>query len=248
MLRYGFLAGLVMAAVIACSSATCGAKACVGSHKATARSKAYVKKKAMKPSGAKSGAGPGREMAMEKREVTMVPGLTVAPVSVIKQRGHVNNLCEENEMMLTLVRQSGGMETFGDYKVAYVMGQPEGWYELQGDQLVWRDPAPGETVHLETVVLDAFTGKWMPVPGVTLDIVGQDGNTVETHELIMLWHPMADHYGYNYSIPAGTYNLHIHAPVPPMGRHSKELGQRFSAPIDATFTGVVINPDQLPKL
>jgi hypothetical protein len=83
--------------------------------------------------------------------------------------------------------------------------------------------------------------------GVTLDVVDQQGNVMQSQALNYLWHPMISHYGNNYKIPdAGTYTLRVRAPAPNFWRHSKELGDRFTQPVDVSFTNVQITPKAAP--
>jgi len=177
----------------------------------------------------------------------ILPGLSVASISAIQQRGHVDNMCEEAAMMQDMVKQKGGQRTVGDYKVAYMLDHPEGWYEMTNGKLTWRPPAAGETQHIEVAVMDSLTGKCLPMPQVTADVIDQSGSTVQSQQLMYLWHPMVDHYGANFSIPnAGTYSLRVRAPAPDFRRHDQQLGDRFTSPLDVTFTNVKITP-QTPE-
>jgi hypothetical protein len=167
----------------------------------------------------------------------------VATPTAINQRGHVNNMAEAQQMMMLLVQQKGGMSTFGDYMVAYVVESPKGWYEPSNGSLTWRPPAPTETQHIEAVIMDSLTGQMLPMTGVTLDVLDASGNVVQSQPLAFYWHPMADHYGANYSIPtAGSYTLRVKAPAPDIRRHSIKLGNRFADPLDASFANVQLTP------
>jgi hypothetical protein len=180
-----------------------------------------------------TGAGPGEAML----------SVTIAPVSVIEKRGHVDNMCESQEMMNNLVNQYGTMRTFGDYKVAYLAEAPKGWYEPTGGRITWRPPAQGETQHLDVVVLDSLTNTPIYMSGLTLDVVDSSGNVVQSRPLTYAWNPMASHYGANFSIPtAGTYSLRVRGPMPTFRRTSRALGNRFTAPLDATFSDVRLTP------
>ena len=188
----------------------------------------------------------------EKEEVTPPSGrgpteaaaaISIAPISAIRRRGHVDNMAEELAMMQQMVKEKGAERTFGDYRVAYMLDAPQGWYEMRDGKLTWRPPAPGETQHIEIAVLDSLTGKPLPMSPITVDVVDSQGNTVQSQQLAYIWDPMVDHYGANFSIPtAGTYTLRIRAPAPNILRHNQELGDRFTAPLDASFSDVRIGP------
>lgn len=165
-----------------------------------------------------------------------------ADASSIQSRGYVTNLCEEQVMADQLISQSGGQRVVSDYKVAYLLDPPKGWYMQQGNQLVWRAPAAGENQHIEAVVFDSLTGKTLPVTP-TLDVIDSQGRVVQSKQLQYLWHPFADHYGANYTIPCvGTYTLRVRAPIPNILRHDMKLGKRFTCPVDVSFAGVNIMP------
>ncbi len=190
-------------------------------------------KPAAKKSTAPVGAGPSNG--------TMPSG--VATPAAINQRGHVNNMCEAMQMMQLLVQQKGGMSTFGDYMLAYVVDAPKGWYETRDGSLAWRPPAPTETQHIEAVIMDSLTGQPLPMTGVTLDVLTPSGTVVQSQPLAFYWHPMGNHYGANYSIPtAGTYTIRVQAPAPDFRRHNIKLGNRLTDPVDASFTGVKLTP------
>ncbi|MEN6520944.1 MAG: hypothetical protein ABFD46_07320 [Armatimonadota bacterium] len=189
-------------------------------------------KKKTTPTTQPTGAGPAEAAA----------AISIAPISVIQQRGHVDNMGESQEMMMNSIKQSGGQSTVGDYQVAYMVNPPKGYYQTINGQLTWVPPAPGETQHIEVVVLDSLTGKPIPV-SPTLDVIDQSGNTVQSKQLSYFWHPMADHYGANFSIPtSGSYSIRVHAPAPDILRHDRNLGDRFTVPIDVTFSNVQLTP------
>lgn len=170
-------------------------------------------------------------------------GISVESISAIQQRGHSRNACEALAMTEQFVKQRGGQKTFGDYQVAYMLDPPKGWYEMKDGTLTWKPPAPGETQHIEVAVMDSLTGQPIPVGPITLDVVDQQGSVVQSQQLAYYWHPMADHYGANYSIPtAGSYNFRVRAPAPDFRRHDRAQGNRFTSPLDATFSSVSISP------
>lgn len=167
-------------------------------------------------------------------------------VQAIERRGYATNLCEVQTMLESFISERGGQQVSGDYRVVYLLDPPKGWYVPGNGSLVWRAPAPGETQHIEVAILDALTGQMLPITP-TVDVINQQGTVVQSEALTFLWHPMVAHYGENYSIPnAGAYSLRVRAPMPDFRRHDHELGDRFTTPVDVTFTGVQITPQQPP--
>ncbi|MBI2844190.1 MAG: hypothetical protein HYX78_12385 [Armatimonadetes bacterium] len=173
--------------------------------------------------------------------------ISIAPISAIRQRGHVANECEALTMLRQSIAESGGQNTFGDYQVAYMLDPPLGYYEMADGRLTWRPPAPGETQHIEAVVMDSLTGQPLPITP-TVEVVDQQGSVVQSKQLVYYWHPMAGHYGANFSVPtAGSYTLRVRAPAPDFRRHDRTMGERFTAPLDASFTDVRISPKAPPS-
>lgn len=164
----------------------------------------------------------------------------------ILQRGYVTNMAESELMLRHLIRVSGGEQVSGDYRVVYLTDPPRGWYTMDDNKLTWRAPAAGENVHLEVVILDSLTGKMLPITP-TLDVIDAAGNVVQSKRMNFIWHPLADHYGENYTIPAaGVYTLRVRAPAPNIWRHSRELGNRFTTPVDVEFRNVALTPKAVP--
>lgn len=193
--------------------------------------------KPTQPTTPPAGAGPGEAAT----------AISVAPISTIQQRGHVDNMCEAQVMMADFIKQRGGQRTVGDYQVVYLLDPPRGHYEQSNGRLTWVPPAPGENQHIEVVIMDSLTGKMVPVQSVTVDVLDQSGNVVQSKQLAYYWHPMADHYGANFSIPnSGDYSLRVRAPAPDIRRHNRDIGDRFTTPVDITFTSVQITPKTPP--
>lgn len=172
--------------------------------------------------------------------------ISVAPISAIQQRGHSANQCEAQVMLHKSIRESGGVRVFGDYQVAYMLDPPMGSYANVDGDVTWVPPAPTDTQHIEVVVMDSLTGQMLPIQP-TVDVIDQQGNVVQSKQLEYYWHPMAAHYGANFAIPtAGNYSLRVRAPMPNIRRHDRELGDRFTTPLDATFTNIRISPEAPP--
>ena len=53
----------------------------------------------------------------------------------------------------------GGRTTSGDWEVAYIVEPAEAWFETTGEEPTRREPAAGETHHLEIIPIDAATGQ-----------------------------------------------------------------------------------------
>jgi hypothetical protein len=53
-----------------------------------------------------------------------------------------------------IAAEGASVET-GDWRIAYIEEPAEGWFQMDQGHPVWRDPAPGETAHLEIIPIGA---------------------------------------------------------------------------------------------
>jgi hypothetical protein len=58
--------------------------------------------------------------------------------------------------------EEGGEQEVGDYRVGYIVEPAEGWWEGDPGNLTFREPAPGETNHIEILPFEARTGLLIP--------------------------------------------------------------------------------------
>lgn len=164
-----------------------------------------------------------------------------APISAIQARGHVENLCEEQAIGQAMISQNGAMCSSGDYKVAYTLDAPKGWYVMQNGRLTWQPPASCDTIHIDVMIMDSLTNKPLPIIP-TVDVIDQAGNTVQSKQLQYVWSPMVDHYGANLTVPTScSYTLRIHADTPCFARLDQTQGNRFTTPVDVTFRNVAMS-------
>ncbi|WP_309125730.1 iron transporter [Kocuria sp.] len=141
------------------------------------------------------------------------------------------------------VEAEGGRTTSGDWEVAYIVEPAEPWFETTGGEPTRREPAAGETHHLEIIPIEAATGRIVPEVPIRLEVLDEDGTVVDEKEL-MFFHAEFFHYAHNFSVPeAGDYTLRasLQAPqFPHHGEHAHEL--TLLEPATVTFDNVRLEP------
>lgn len=138
--------------------------------------------------------------------------------------------------MIEDVANTGDLLELDDYVVGFAQENAEGLYHMRDGDLVWEEPAENQNCHLEIVVAEASTGRFMPevLPHVTL--TDEDGNAVGPMDMPLLWHPGLLHYGRNFELPhEGTYTIEIEIEPPGFPRHDKRNGDRFDDAVTARF-------------
>lgn len=119
------------------------------------------------------------------------------PAGVARQYAMVNQAIAEN----------GGERTSGEWRVAYVIGPAKSWHVQQGEHYTRREPAPGETNHIEIIPFEASSGRLVPDVPIRLELLGADGKVIQAQNLNFYWSDFA-HYANNFAVPAsGRYTL-----------------------------------------
>ncbi|MGK7224085.1 hypothetical protein ACSNO4_14985, partial [Kocuria flava] len=98
------------------------------------------------------------------------------------------------------VEAEGGRTTSGDWEVAYIVEPAEAWFETTDGKPTRREPAAGETHHLEIIPIDAATGRIVPDVPIRLEVLDENGEVVDEQEL-MFFHAEFFHYANNFSVP-----------------------------------------------
>ncbi|MEF3120185.1 iron transporter [Kocuria flava] len=141
------------------------------------------------------------------------------------------------------VEAEGGRTTSGDWEVAYIVEPAEAWFETTGGEPTRREPAAGETHHLEIIPIDAATGRIVPDVPIRLEVLDENGEVVDEQEL-MFFHAEFFHYANNFSVPeAGEYTLRATLQPPQSPRHGESLEElTLLEPATVTFDNVRLEP------
>ncbi len=141
------------------------------------------------------------------------------------------------------VEAEGGRTTSGDWEVAYIVEPAEPWFEVTGGEPTRREPAAGETHHLEIIPIEAATGRIVPDVPVRLEVLDENGEVVDEKEL-MFFNAGFFHYANNFSVPAaGDYTLRATLQPPEFARHGESLEElTLLEPVTVTFDDVRLEP------
>jgi len=141
------------------------------------------------------------------------------------------------------IAAEGGETTSGPWRVGYIVEAAEPWFEPAGAEQQFREPAPGENYHIEIIPFEASTGRIVPDVPITLEVVGGDGQVVDSKQL-NFYYSTFFHYADNFVVPdPGTYTLRATLGAPMFFRHG-EAGETPPLTEGATveFTDVELAP------
>lgn len=179
-----------------------------------------------------------REMTAEKPPMQVTEEAKKKHLRLAEEQGQA--LGRALAEMANNVAQRGEEKAVGHYLVGYAIEAPEGMYEVQDGQLVWREPED-ENIHIEISVRDGADGRFVPALDVELTVLNANGDEVGTHHQPLLWHPWLYHYGRNWRLPGdGNYTFRIKIGMPAFPRHDKENGKRYTGPVAVEFRDVLV--------
>jgi hypothetical protein len=144
------------------------------------------------------------------------------------------------------IEAEGGEQRAGGYRVGYIIEPAEGWWEGDPQNLAWREPAPGETNHIEILPFEVGSGLLVPEAEITLTVLDESGNEVDTKPL-RFYRGEFYHYANNFSLPrSGAYTLRAEIAPPTFLRHETDeaQGRVFTDPVTAEFENVEIDTEE----
>jgi hypothetical protein len=139
----------------------------------------------------------------------------------------------------------GGEQEIGDYRVGYIVEPAEPWWEGDPGNLTLREPASGETNHIEILPFEARTGLLIPYMEGTLTVLDEAGEEVDSKPL-QFYRGEFYHYANNFSLPqSGPYALRAEMQPPTFLRHETEVreGRVLTQPISVEFENVEIDTE-----
>lgn len=148
------------------------------------------------------------------------------------------------EHMVQEVAQTGDLKAVGDMVVGFAVEEAEGMYELRDNSLEWVEPDDAN-LHVEVVVMDGADNRFVPNLHVEVEMLDEDGTSLGRHQQPLLWHPMIDHYGRNWSVPGdGDYTIRVHVDPAEFPRHDEVNGKRYAERVEVEFAGVRVETGQ----
>lgn len=130
-------------------------------------------------------------------------------------------VAEQYAILEEEIAAEGGETTSGDWRIAYIVEPAEPWFE-NGTAGSFREPAAGETHHIEIIPFEKATGRVVPDVPIRLEVLSSDGVVVDAETLLSLYGEFF-HYAHNFSVPEdGTYTLRAILGAPTFGRHGEK--------------------------
>ncbi|MGH3331801.1 MAG: iron transporter [Nocardioidaceae bacterium] len=136
--------------------------------------------------------------------------------------GVPSGVAEQYSTLKEEVAERGGETTSGDWTISYIVEAAEPWHESHGGHQQFREPAPGETHHIEIIPRESSTGRIVPDVPITVEVVDAEGTVVDEKEL-NFYYSTFFHYANNFTIPKdGKYTLRASLEAPTFLRHGEE--------------------------
>ena len=139
----------------------------------------------------------------------------------------------------------GGEQEVGDYRVGYIVEPAEGWWEGSPANLTFREPAAGETNHIEILPFEAEPGLLVSGTEGTLSVLNESGEEVDSKPL-QFYRGEFYHYANNVGLPeSGAYTLKAEMQPPTFLRHETEdrEGRVLTEPLVVEFDNVEISTE-----
>lgn len=148
--------------------------------------------------------------AVTKPSEAVSPKVSQVPAGV---RAQYEVLAEELD-------EKGMTTESGEWTINLITEAAEPWHVVKSDgSSTFREPAEGETNHIEIIPVETATGRIVPDVPVSVDVVDDTGASVQKLDLNFYWSTF-EHYARNFSIPkAGHYTLKVTVGVPTFPRH-----------------------------
>ncbi|MGH4021784.1 MAG: hypothetical protein ACRDT0_21630 [Pseudonocardiaceae bacterium] len=142
------------------------------------------------------------------------------------------------------IAAEGGAKESGEWRVAYIVEPAEPWFEPDGEGYRFREPAGGETHHIEIIPFERETGRILPGVPIRLEVVGGDGRVIDAKDLNFYYSEFF-HYANNFVVPqAGAYTLRATLQAPRFFRHGEQAaGPALAQGATVEFTGVELRPE-----
>ena len=128
----------------------------------------------------------------------------------------------------------------GEWTVNLITEAAEPWHTVHGaGHSDYREPADGETNHIEIIPVETATGRIVPDVPITLTVLDADGEIVQERDLSFYFATFY-HYADNFSIPeAGTYTVRATLEAPTFNRHgAADEAPALTEGATVEFTGV----------
>lgn len=153
-------------------------------------------------------------------------------------------VAEQYSVLEEEIAAEGGEITSGDWRITYIVEPAEAWFE-DATAGSFREPAAGETHHIEVIPFEKATGRVVPDVPIRLEVIDSDGTVVDAKDLISLYGEFF-HYAHNFSVPEdGTYTLRAILEPPTFGRHGEQAdGPKLAEGATVEFEDVQLTAER----
>lgn len=133
-----------------------------------------------------------------------------------------DGVAEQYGVLAEEVAENGQSVESGPWTVHLITEPAEPWHEVQSDgSSQFREPAAGESHHIEIIPVETATGRIVPEVPITLEVLDAEGNLTEELDL-NFYYSTFFHYANNFSISEpGTYTVRATLDVPTFHRHGE---------------------------
>jgi|WetSurMetagenome_2_1015567.scaffolds.fasta_scaffold777049_1 hypothetical protein len=127
----------------------------------------------------------------------------------------------------------------GNFLICYEVGNAEGTYQLEHNQLVWREPE-NQNIHIDVTVQNRGE-KFIDYLNIYAVLIGPDEKVISGKPLPYAWHPWKNHYGENFSITTpGIYELQLHFENPEYQNLNLSDPELFPAVLDISYPNLCL--------
>src|SRR5690554_6710405 len=117
----------------------------------------------------------------------------------------------------------------GDYIITVLAKKAEGYYKVINKSLKWQNPEKDENIHIEIIVREKETLRFVPDIEVFCSLENKRFNFKRECDQPYIWHPFINHYGRNWKIPGdGIYKAAVSINIPKFNRHDEIRGKVFT--------------------
>ena len=133
-----------------------------------------------------------------------------------------DGVAEQYDVLAAELEEKGMSVESGEWTVNLITEAAEPWHVVHGSgHDAFREPARGETDHIEVIPVETATGRIVPDVPITVEVVDDRGEVVEQRKLDFYYSTFF-HYAQNFSIPEpGSYTIRATVGVPTFPRHGE---------------------------
>lgn len=154
-------------------------------------------------------------------------------------------VARQYQVLADELSEKGRSVESGEWTINLITEAAEPWHTVRhGGHSAYREPAAGETNHIEIIPVETATGRIVPDVPITLTVLDADDKVVQELDLAFYWSTFF-HYAANFSIPeAGSYTLRAEVDAPTFNRHGEaDEAPALAEGVTVEFTDVALGAE-----